>query len=65
MQSMFWQKKVNAEAPRNKPGKFSMWYNLATEALFVVDQVGVSLSRLEANHKVLCLRQTITSEGME
>ncbi len=30
-QSLFWQKKVNVKAPRNKPTKFSMWYNPATE----------------------------------
>ncbi len=56
MQSIFWQKKVNAAALCNKPGKFSMWYDPATEASFMVDQMGVSLSQLEANHKVLCLR---------
>ncbi len=42
-----------------------MWYNLAMEASFMVDQIGVSLSWLEANHKVLCLHQTITQAGLE
>ncbi len=28
-------------------------------------EVGVSLSQLEANHKILCLRHTITTEGVE
>ncbi len=31
----------------------------------MVDQVGVLLSRLEANHKVLCLRQTIVVAGID
>ncbi len=30
----------------------------------MVTQLGVSLSRLEANHKLLCLHCTITSEGV-
>ncbi len=42
-----------------------MWYNPLIEASFVVKQVGVLLSRLEANHKLLCLHCTITSEGVE
>ncbi len=51
LQSIFWQKKVNADAPCNKPTKFSMWYNPAMVASFMVNQKGVSLSWLEANHK--------------
>ncbi len=42
-----------------------MWYNPVTEASSMVDQLGVSLSWLEANHKVLCLRQTIMSAGVD
>ncbi len=64
-QSFFWQKKVNIEAPHNKPMKFSKWYNLATEASFMVNLMGVSLSQLEANHKVLCLCHTITPQGVD
>ncbi len=30
-----------------------------------MDQTGLSLSHLEVNHKVLCLRQTITSQGVD
>ncbi len=59
------QKKVNAQAPCNKPNKFTMWYGPATEASFMVDQMGVLLSWLEANHKVLCLHRMITQAGME
>ncbi len=44
MQSVFWQKKVNALAPCNKPNQFSMWYNTSAEASFIVEQLGVSLS---------------------
>ncbi len=65
MQSVFWQKKPNVLAACDKPNKYSMWYNLLLEASFLVKQVGVSLSRLEANHKLLCLRHTITMEGIE
>ncbi len=65
MQSIFWQKKVNALELCNKPNQFLMWYNLLAEASFMVVQLAVSLSRLEANHKVLCLRHTITSAGVE
>ncbi len=64
-QSVFWQKKVNALEPCNKLNQFSMWYNLSAEASFMVIQLGVALSRLEANHKVLCLHCTITSAGMD
>ncbi len=64
-QSIFWQKKVNVLVAHDKPNRFSMWYNPLTEASFVVKQVGVSLSQLEANHKLLCLRRTITTEGVE
>ncbi len=64
-QSMFWQKKAHAMATRDKLNRFSMWYNPLLEASFVVKEVGVSLSRLEANHKLLCLRHTITMEGIE
>ncbi len=65
MQSVFWQKKVNILELRKMPNKFSMWYNPLTEASFMVMQLGVSVSRLEANHKILCLRHTITTEGVE
>ncbi len=57
--------KVNALAPCNKPNQFSMWYNPVMEASFMVGQLGVLLSRLEANHKMLCLRHTITTAGVE
>ncbi len=45
--------------------KFAIWYDPATGALFMVDQMGVSLSWLEANQKVLCLHRTITAAGVE
>ncbi len=45
--------------------KFSMWYSPATGASFMVNQMGVSLSWLEANHKVLCLCRMITQPGVE
>ncbi len=64
-QSVFWQKKANVLEVRNKLNRYSMWYNPLIEASFVVKQVGVSLSWLEANHKLLCLRHTITTEGVE
>ncbi len=64
-QSIFWQKKVNALALHTKPNQFSMWYNPSTEASFMVEQLGVSLARLEANHKVLCLHHTITTAGVD
>ncbi len=31
----------------------------------MVRKTGVSFSRLQANHKILCLRCTITSEGID
>ncbi len=31
----------------------------------MVREMGVSLSWLQANHKILCLRRTITSEGID
>ncbi len=64
-QSVFWQKKVNAAAPRNKPGKFMMWYDPSSEASFAMDQTGVALSHLEANHMVMCLHRMIVTEGIE
>ncbi len=42
-----------------------MWFNPLLESSFMVTEVGVSLSRLQANHKILCLRRTITMEGIE
>ncbi len=42
-----------------------MWFDLQAEASFVVDQIGVSLSRLEANHLGLCIHQKITQEGID
>ncbi len=65
MQSVFWQKKVNVLEPCNKLNQFLMWYNPSTGASFMVMQLGVSLSRLEANHKLLCLCCMITLEGVD
>ncbi len=64
-QSVFWQKKANVGAVHDKPNKFSTWYNPLLESSFMVKEVGVSLSRLEANHKILCLCCTIMTEGIE
>ncbi len=63
-QSVFWQKKANAAAKRDKPTPFSGWFNTTSEASFMVHEMGVSLSRLQVNHKLLCLRHTITNEGI-
>ncbi len=50
-QSVFWQKKANIGVICDKPNKFLMWYNPLLESSFMVKEVGVSLSRLEANHE--------------
>ncbi len=65
MQSVFWQKKANAVAKRDKPNPYSAWFNPNSEASFMVHETGVSLSWLQVNHKLLCLRCTITSEGID
>ncbi len=39
-QSIYWQKKINAAALRDKPGPFAMWFDPYMEASFMVDQVG-------------------------
>ncbi len=65
MQSVFWQKKANAAARRDKPTLFSGWFTLGSEASYMVQEMGVSLSRLEANHVLLCLHRTITNEGIQ
>ncbi len=43
-QSVFYQKKVNPEALRPKPGEFSIWFNPWVEASFAVDQISISIS---------------------
>ncbi len=64
-QSVFWQKKANVGAKHNKPNRFSTWFNPVIEPSFMVTEMGVSLSRLQANHKILRLHHTITMEGID
>ncbi len=63
-QSIFWQKKDNAAAKWDKPTPFSGWFNLTSEASFMVHETGVSLSWLQVNQKLLSLRRSITTEGI-
>ncbi len=64
-QSVFWQKKANVGARRDKLNRFSTWFNPSLESSFMVTETGVALSRLQANHKILCLHCTITTEGLD
>ncbi len=64
-QSVFWQKKPNIAARREKPTPYSGWFNPGSEASYMVQETGAALSRLEANHALLCLRHTITNEGIQ
>ncbi len=64
-QSVFWQKKANAAATREKPSPFSGWFDPMSETSYMVHETGVSLSRLAANLKILCLRRSITQEGID
>ncbi len=64
-QSVFWQKKANAAARCDKPTPFSGWFNPNSEASSMVHEMGVSLSRVQVNHKLLCLRCTIMTEGID
>ncbi len=52
-------------AKRDKPNRFSTWFNPMIESSFMVTEMGVSLSHLQANHKILCLHCTITAEGID
>ncbi len=64
-QNIFWQKKDNAAAKRDKPTPFSGWFNPNSKASYMVHEMGVSLSRVQVNQKLLCLRRSIMKEGIK